>query len=135
MLAELETVPAIAEPQPARRILLLSGEWRMPGSAFHLEATIFAAADGSAEGEICWSNVDTAWIPTDFVGSELVRGRLAGMSLDIQGYCADTLLVCDRYAIDLYGATEAGLFVGVSDVSGTRVGRMSGTYRTVDQRG
>jgi hypothetical protein len=129
--------PESASPkaEPVRRIILLSGEWWMPDSRFHLEATIFVSPGGGAEGEIFWTNIDTPFLAPDACGTELVRGAAGGMSLDLQGYRIDGPLVMDHYLISLVGDAHAGHFEGKSEAHGAWDARLSGEYQIVEENG
>jgi hypothetical protein len=131
-----KTATQTPEPkaEPVRRIILLSGDWWMPGSVFHLEATIFAAS-GGAEGEIFWTNIDTPFLEPNASGTELVRGMSDGMSLELRGYRVDGPLVTDYYLIALIGEPKGGRFEGRSEAFGTWNGRLSGSYQVVEERG
>jgi hypothetical protein len=121
--------------EPVRRIILLSGEWWMPGSVFHLEATIFTANGGGADGEIFWTNIDTPFLEPNAAGTELVRGSADGMSLELKGYRVDGPLVTDYYLISLIGEAKGGRFEGKSEAFGTWNGRLSGSYQVVEEKG
>lgn len=134
--AKPKTATPTPRPEPVRRIILLSGEWWMPGSVFHLEATIFAATDGgAAKGEIFWTNVETLFLAPDACGTERVTGSADGMSLELRGYQVDGPLVTDYYLIALIGEAQAGRFEGKSEAFGLWNGRLSGTYHVVEERG
>lgn len=129
-----DTVRSEPTPAPRRRIILMSGEWRAPASLFAFEATIFVGANGGAEGEFFWINRETAHIPPDVAGTELVRGAAGPASLDLLGYRTDsTWLACDHYKITLCGAPSAGICSGVTYGYGGWEGRLEGVYRVVEQ--
>jgi hypothetical protein len=133
--AKAEAATEEPAPDARRRIILLSGEWRMPGCVLHLEATIFASDDGAAQGDIFWTNVDTPKAPADLACTELVRGTAGGMSLDLQGYKIDRPLVRERYRIMLVGEAHAGVFEGASSLhAGVWDGKLSGAYQVVEEK-
>jgi len=105
-----ETATPRPREEPVRRIILLSGEWWIPDSLFHLEATIFTGADGAAQGEIFWTNIDTMYLAPNACGTELVRGSLDGKGLELRGYRVDGPLVTDYYLIALIGEETSGQF-------------------------
>lgn len=130
-----EAGPADPAPDPRRRIILLSGEWRLPGCLLHLEATIFASGDGAAQGDIFWTNVDTPSAPADLACTELVRGTADGAIIDIRGYKIDMPLIREHYRIALLGDGRAGAFTGASSVHDEIWdAELSGTYQVVEEK-
>ena len=133
--AVAETTAISKAPAPGRRIILLSGERHVPGSIFHLEATIFASPRGNAHGEILWTNVDSPRLPADMACPELVSGAADGVYLELTGYQIEPPLISESYRITLYGAAEVGVFQGICCLGGVWDARLSGTYQVVTERG
>ena len=130
--------PEAATPSPVaksgRRVILLSGRWQARiRSVFTFDATIFVSSGGRAMGDIFWINVDTPGVAPGLAGTELVRGMVEGMYVDLEGYQTEAHFVCDRYSIRLCGTAESGEFVGESLIPGWGGAQMSGTYHIVDQ--
>ncbi len=110
------------------RVLWLSGAWMLPGDSFSLEA-ILAVTTTRVDGPIQWTRTGLPPI----AGVEIVRGRIAAMSLELAGVSAAHGLACDQYRIALSGDSQRGTFTGTSRAFGSWKGRLCGVYQFRDE--